>query len=91
MTRHDRIQVTRYSQLGEAMPMESSDLMPRATLLEEMPDIVEGSELRQQALSRWENEGGAGACGPGISASVGDTPSAGATLTDSEQSQLHTR
>jgi hypothetical protein len=71
------------------MPMESSDLMPRATLLEEMSDTVDASELRQQALSRWENEGGAGACGPRISASVGDTPSDVATLTDSEQSQLH--
>ncbi len=37
-----------------------------------MPDKMDVSEFSQQALSRWENEGGAGVCGAKGSAGVGD-------------------
>ncbi len=56
-----------------------------------MPDTMDASELRQQALSRWENEGGAGVCGPKGSAGVGDSTSDVPALTNAELSQLHIR
>lgn len=56
-----------------------------------MPHTMDASELRQQALSRWENEGGAGVFGPKGSAGVGDSTSGVPALTNAELSQLHIR
>src|SRR6185437_5455729 len=52
------------------------------------PDSLDPSQQRQAALSRWDNEGGAGPCGPRISA---EAPSEIPVLTNAELVQLRVR
>ncbi|MEO6137501.1 MAG: hypothetical protein ABIP11_02400 [Luteimonas sp.] len=49
-----------------------------------MGDKMDVSEFNQQALSRWENEGGAGLCGAKGSAGVGDWTSDVPAMTNAE-------
>lgn len=53
------------------------------------PDDPE--QLRQRALSRWENEGGAGARGTQAGLAAGDDSGPVPPLTNAELSQLHIR
>lgn len=55
------------------------------------PGIQDASQLRQMALSRWDNEGGARACGPQLD-SIPNAPRADIPpLTNSELVQLRVR
>ncbi len=48
-------------------------------------------QQRAMALSRWDNEGGAGRCGPQQDSAMGVPPSRTPALTDAELVQLHIR
>ena len=48
-------------------------------------------EARRRALSQWDNEGGAEAQGPQLSASMGDAEPRGLQLTNVEYAELRTR
>jgi hypothetical protein len=54
-------------------------------------DMLERSRLRQMALSRWENEGGAGPDRPHSTVDSGDGPMDVPALTDAELVQLRIR
>lgn len=58
---------------------------------DEKLDALSISQTRQRALSRWENEGGAGVCGPESSTGPMDVPADVPPLTNAELSQLHIR
>lgn len=58
---------------------------------DEIRDAISASQLRQRALSRWENEGGAGACGPDGRTVPDDGSLDVPPLTNAELSQLHIR
>ena len=58
---------------------------------DEKLDAMSAAQLRQRALSRWENEGGAGACGPEGRTIPGDGSLDVPPLTNAELSQLHIR
>jgi hypothetical protein len=55
------------------------------------PDLPGCSTQRQLALSRWENEGGAGLCGPQEGSIPGDVQSKAPELTNAELVQLQIR
>ena len=60
--------------------------------MSEQPAKPGGPEqLRQRALSRWENEGGAGARGSQADLAAGDDSGPVPPLTNAELSQLHIR
>ena len=54
-------------------------------------DSFDSSEQRQMALSRWDNEGGAGPCGPQKDSIPGDARYEVAPLTNAELVQLRIR
>jgi hypothetical protein len=55
------------------------------------PDLSDPSRQRQMALSRWENEGGAGRCGPQESQVSAEAQSEVPELTNTELVQLRVR
>ena len=55
------------------------------------PQSSDPEQLRLKALSRWENEGGAGAHDAQTDLAAGDVPSPAPPLTNAELSQLHIR
>jgi hypothetical protein len=55
------------------------------------PDSSDPSQQRQLALSRWDNEGGAGPCGPQEGASSCEVQSEVPQLTNAELVQLRIR
>lgn len=55
------------------------------------PDFLNPASQRKMALSRWENEGGAGLCGPQESSVSGENPYDVLPLTDAELVQLRVR
>ena len=55
------------------------------------PDFIDPSHQRQMALSRWDNEGGAGPCGPQEGLMSGEVQSEVPELTDAELVQLRIR
>ena len=58
---------------------------------DEKLDAMCASQLHQRAHSRWEDEGGAGVCGPESRVSFEGSPAAVPALTNAELSQLHIR
>ena len=54
-------------------------------------DFPSTTQLRQQALSRWDNEGGAGPCGPQQGLLSGEVQSGVPKLTNAELVQLQIR
>lgn len=58
---------------------------------DEKLDALSASQIHQRALSRWENEGGAGVCGPESRLGFEDGPADVPALTNAELSQLHIR
>jgi hypothetical protein len=54
-------------------------------------DSSDSSDQRQMALSRWDNEGGAGPCGPQEGSIPGDAPFEVPPLTNAELVQLRIR
>jgi len=55
------------------------------------PDSSDPSQLSQAALSRWDNEGGAGPCGPQMAHISAASPSEVPELTNAELVQLRVR
>jgi hypothetical protein len=55
------------------------------------PDPVDNSQQRQMALSRWDNEGGAGPCGPQVGRISAEAQSEVPELTNAELVQLRVR
>src|SRR6478672_4004210 len=55
------------------------------------PDLVDHSLQRQMALSRWDNEGGAGPCGPQDGRILAEARSEVPELTNAELVQLRVR
>jgi hypothetical protein len=55
------------------------------------PDLLDPSQQRQMALSRWDNEGGAGPCGPQEGQISGKAQSEVPELTNAELVQLRVR
>ena|SRR5579864_5030945 len=55
------------------------------------PDSLDSSQQRQMALSRWDDEGGAGPCGPQQGLSSGAVRSEIPQLTNAELVQLRIR
>src|SRR6185437_14774337 len=55
------------------------------------PESLASSQQRQMALSRWDNEGGAGPCGPQEGQSSGTAQSDVPELTNAELVQLRVR
>ena len=55
------------------------------------PDFLDPSQERQMALSRWDNEGGAGPCGPQEGLMSGEVQSEVPELTNAELVQLRIR
>jgi hypothetical protein len=55
------------------------------------PDSLDPSQQRQAALSRWDNEGGAGPCGPQEAQVSAEAPSESPELTNAEIVQLRVR
>ena len=55
------------------------------------PDVLEQSQQRQMALSRWDNEGGAGLGGPQKGAASGETEAEVPELTNAELVHLRVR
>jgi len=55
------------------------------------PDLLAASQQRRRALSRWDNEGGAGPCGPLGDIGCGDVQSEIPELTNAELVQLRIR
>ena len=60
-------------------------------MTDEKLDAMSVSRLRQRALSRWENEGGAGVCESEDRTIPGDGSLDAPPLTNAELSQLHIR
>ncbi len=60
-------------------------------MIDEKPDVPNPSQQRQRALSRWDNEGGAGPLGPQNSVVSGGPQSQIAELTNAELVQLRVR
>ena len=58
---------------------------------DKMTDLPDPSQLRQRALSRWDNEGGAGPSGPQSGATSGDAQQEVPELTNAELVQLRVR
>lgn len=58
---------------------------------DEKPDLSGPSQQRQTALSRWDNEGGAGPCGPQEGLTFGEAQSEVPELTNVELVQLRVR
>jgi len=55
------------------------------------PDSLDPSQQRQMALSRWDNEGGAGPCGPREGQISAEAQSETPELTNAELVQLRVR
>jgi hypothetical protein len=55
------------------------------------PDSIDHSQQRQMALSRWDNEGGAGPCGPQEGRIFAEAQSEIPELTNAELVQLRVR
>ena len=55
------------------------------------PDSIDRSQQRQMALSRWDNEGGAGPCGPQEGQISAEAQSEVPELTNAELVQLRVR
>jgi hypothetical protein len=55
------------------------------------PELLDASQQRRRALSRWDNEGGAGPCGPLGEIGCGDVPSEVPQLTNAELVHLRIR
>ena len=55
------------------------------------PNFLNPASQRKMALSRWENDGGAGPCGPQESSISGDNPYDVPPFTDAELVQLRVR
>ncbi|HEV2037459.1 MAG TPA: hypothetical protein VGQ96_02545 [Candidatus Eremiobacteraceae bacterium] len=55
------------------------------------PDFIDASQQRQKALSRWDNEGGAGPRGPREGLISGEVQSEVPQLTNAELVQLRIR
>ena len=55
------------------------------------PDLLDPSQERQAALSRWDNEGGAGPCGPQKAQISAEAQSEVPDLTNAELVQLRVR
>jgi len=60
-------------------------------MAEVKPDSLDPSRQRQMALSRWDNEGGAGPCGPQEDHGRAEAPSDVPELTNAELVQLRVR
>lgn len=58
---------------------------------EETTNRAERKRLRQAALARWDNEGGAGSTGPQQDTHFGEAPTTPPALTDAEVVQLQIR
>ena len=58
---------------------------------DQSPKSSDPEQLRLKALSRWENEGGAGAHGAQTDLAAGDGSGPAPPLTNAELSQLHIR
>lgn len=62
-----------------------------ASMIDTKPDVPNPSQQRQRALSRWDNEGGAGPLGPQNSVVSGGAQSQIAELTNADLVQLRVR
>lgn len=65
--------------------------MHQDSIKKAMPDEAERRRLRRIALSRWDNEGGAGFDIPAPGAGAGNAPADKAASTDTEAVQLRIR
>jgi hypothetical protein len=68
-----------------------SDISGNLLMPDSKPDFMDSSEQRQRALSRWDDEGGAGPLGPQKNDVPSDAPRQVPELTNAELVQLRVR